>query len=217
MLLNLTIAAVTFTLAHRAIAGSSLRGAIVLRISERGFKAAFSVLSVILTTWLTWAYIAARPLEPIARTSPQTPIAHVLALVACYLIIAGLTTRNPTITGLGETVRRTDAVHGIIRLTRHPFLIGVAMLSGAHLLVLRTIADWLFFGTLALVALMGIPSIDDKRRRTLGQDWEAFFRDTSVLPGAAILKGRQRLNLHDIGLLRPTLGVILFALAKLLH
>jgi uncharacterized membrane protein len=214
---NLVLAAATFILAHRLIAGSRLRTIIVDRIGERAFQAAFSILSVVMTTWLVWAYLA---VAPTAREAPS-PIAKAVVIgasaLACYLIVAGLTTRNPTIVGLARVAQRADAVHGVIRLTRHPFLIGIVLLSVSHLLVSHAPVDWLFFGTLAFVALIGMRSIDAKRARLLGADWEPFRRATSVVPAAAILAGRQIFRISEIGLLRPVLGVLLFALGSLLH
>lgn len=214
---NLALAAVVFVLAHRVISGSPLRARIVRRTGERGFQAGFSVLSLVLTTWLVWAYLDAGPAQRPDTSATLRALVLVVSLLSCYLIMAGLTTRNPTIAGLGEAARRDDAIHGVIRLTRHPFLVGVALLAGVHLLVLHAASDWIFFGTLMVVALSGIPSIDAKRAKVLGEDWQVFRQATSILPGVAALAGRQRLQWSDIGMLRPTLGVLLFALGGLLH
>ena len=140
-----------------------------------------------------------------------------LCVVGCYLVVAGLTTGNPTIAGLGGALRDPNAVHGVIRLTRHPFLVGVVIISCAHLLVLHRLSDWLVFGTLGFVALTGMHSIDRKRAAAFGADWDAFQRATSIVPAAAVLSGRQTLRWSDIGGLRPTLGALLFALAFFLH
>ena len=61
---NLALAALLFVLVHRLISGSRLRAYLVRRTSERVFQAAFSLLSLALTVWLVWAYLAAVPARP---------------------------------------------------------------------------------------------------------------------------------------------------------
>ena len=61
MPINLALAALVFVLAHRLISGSRVRTHIVRRSGEKAFQAAFSALSLALTGWLAWAYIAAAP------------------------------------------------------------------------------------------------------------------------------------------------------------
>lgn len=214
---NLTLAAVGFVLIHRLIAGSSLRSRIVRRIGERSFQIAFSILSVVMTAWLVTSYLMVAPATIDPQAYGTAIIVKLAGAISLYLIVAGLTTRNPTIVGMAETARRHDAVHGVIRLTRHPFMVGVALLSITHLLVSHTVADWLFFGTLAFVAFSGIQSIDAKRARTLGADWDSFRQATSAVPGIAVLDGRQPLRLREIGLIRPIVAALLFAVSEVMH
>jgi len=216
MPVDLICAALAFVLAHRLISGSGLRDRIVRNSGERMFQMGFAALSVCLTTWLTWAYLACA-----TRASTQTSGARIvtllLAALGCYFIVAGLTTRNPTIAGMGAATRERNVIHGVIRLTRHPFLIGILFLSGAHLIVMHRLADWLFFGSLSLVALTGMWSIDRKRARAFGTDWQNFRSATSVLPFAAMIAGKQRLRWFDIGWLRPALAIVIFAIGLFLH
>jgi uncharacterized membrane protein len=213
---ELICAALAFVLAHRLISGSGLRDRMVRYSGERRFQVGFSILSIGLTTWLTKAYlaVATRVATP---TSGASVVTLLLAALGCYFVVAGLTTRNPTITGLGAITRERNVVHGVIRLTRHPFLIGILFLSGAHLIVLHGLADWLFFGSLSLVALTGMWSIDRKRARAFGADWQTFRAATSVLPFAAMIAGKQRLRWSDIGWLRPAFAIVAFAIGLHLH
>ncbi len=217
MLANLVLACVSFLLAHRLVSGLRVRDALVRRLGERRFLKAFSALSVSLTAWLVTAYASVAPEQVDAVHRWVVAPSWVFIAIACYLIMAGLTTRNPTIAGLGESVRAPAPVQGVIRLTRHPFLVGVVVLCAAHLLLRPTLPDLMFFGTLGLVALVGMPSIDAKRRRAFGPAWTAFEQATSVVPGVAVLAGRQSIRLRDIGFLRPALGVLLLATLVALH
>ena len=49
---------------------------------------------------------------------------------------------------------------GALRVTRHPFLWGIALFSVGHLATVPTRASLLLFGTLLVVALTGTVSID---------------------------------------------------------
>lgn len=213
---NLIFAALVFVLAHRLISGSALRGSVVARLGERGFQIGFSLLSVALTAWLVAAYLAT-PLPPISTPPAIRAGMLLLSAIGCYFIVAGLTTKNPTIAGMGGQVERPNAVHGVIKITRHPFLFGVALICASHLAVRASLPDALFFGTLAFIALTGMHSIDRKRARSYGVSWQVFREATSVMPGLALFQRRQVLQWRDIGIVRPMLSICLFALALALH
>jgi len=87
-------------------------------------------------------------------------------LPAFLLAVIGLTTSNPTI--VGEEGRVARPPEGIVRVTRHPFLIGVGLWAVVHLIANGDLASFIFFGSLAVTALAGTVSIDAKRRRALG-------------------------------------------------
>jgi uncharacterized membrane protein len=140
-----------------------------------------------------------------------------LQLLASLLVVAGVTPRNPTIAGMGATVSDRSIVRGTLRISRHPFLWGVALFAIAHMLVVPSVAGWGFFGTLLVLALTGTLSIDAKRHRALGDDWKAFATATSNVPFLAIATGRQHLKLGEIGWWRPLVAVTLYALLVLVH
>jgi uncharacterized membrane protein len=67
------------------------------------------------------------------------------------------------------------------------------------------------FGSLLVLAVFGTTSIDAKRRRALGEQWDAFAAQTSNVPFAAILARRQTLKIGEIGWGRIALAVVLYA------
>ena len=108
-------------------------------------------------------------------------------------------------------LEKPDAVKGMVRITRHPFLWGVALWALGHLIVNGDRASLVLFGSLLALAVFGTASIDAKRRRKLGATWDAFAAQTSNLPFAAILSGRQSLKLGEIGLWRLVGAVAVWA------
>jgi uncharacterized membrane protein len=220
-MLNLAAAALTFFALHRIVSGSHVRDRIVALIGETPFRRVFALASLVCLVWLWLGFLS-------ARTSPWngmlfTPYAALavlqvpLQLLAFLLIVAGVTARNPTIAGMGATVSDRAIVRGVLRISRHPFLWGIALFAVGHMLVVPSVAAWGFFGTLLVLALTGTLSIDAKRHRAYGDHWKAFAAATSNVPFQAIATRRQRLKFREIGWWRPVLAVTLYALLVLAH
>lgn len=211
----LIVAAAYFVLIHLLVSGTPLRDALTRRIGEGPYMGLFSLLSIMGLAWLVWAFGLARmsPAEDfIWRMNPLTQwIQIALQLVAMLLIVPGLTTPNPTSVRQEKTLQKPDVVHGMLRITRHPFLWGVVIWAAGHLLVNGDLAGIILFGSLLVLALFGTVSIDAKRRRKLGKSWDAFAAQTSNVPFGAIATGRQRLSVAEIGLWRIALGVLVWA------
>ena len=101
---------------------------------------------------------------------------------------------------------------GIVRVTRHPFLIGVGLWAVVHLIANGDVASFIFFGALAITALAGTVSIDAKRRRALGRGWQSFAAQTSIVPFAAIAAGRTRFNPGEIAGSQWVAALVAYAL-----
>lgn len=214
---NLIAAAAFFLLLHLLVSGTRLRGALVGMIGEGPFMGLFSLASVAGLAWMIFAFGQARASgDNLAYWSVEPALRHVqyaLQFLAVMLIVPGLTTPNPTSVKQEGVLDRPDPARGVVRITRHPFLWGVALWASGHLLVNGERASLILFGTLLMLALLGTVSIDAKRRRAQGPVWDAFAAKTSNIPFAAILSGRQSLRLGEIGLWRIALAVgVYFAL-----
>lgn len=214
---GLIVAAAFFLLIHFGIAGTRLRDALVARMGEKGYRGIFSLLSIVGLVWLIWAYGRA-PDDPLWSTPPAlTRVAIGMVLLAFLLGVPGLLTPNPTAANQEQRLQREDVVQGIIRITRHPFLWGAALWAGAHLLANGDLASVVLFGSLLLLALAGTFSIDAKRRRGFGAAWDTFERATSNVPFGAILSGRNRLSLGEIGAWRLLAAIAAFAIVFAFH
>ncbi len=162
---------------------------------------------------LVQAWGAAPPQEPLWFAPDWLRwILALLMLPAFVLFVASVTKPNPTAMG-GKLPEA--GVRGIQRVTRHPMLWSFAIWAGVHLVAKGTPAGVLFFGAFLVTALVGMPSIDAKLRRRDPATWERLAPSTSILPFGAILAGRNRLVLAEIGWLSPVVGLV--AWAALLH
>lgn len=210
-MVNLLAAATFFVLLHLVVSGTRVRDSLTRTLGQGPYMGAFSLASVAGLTWLGFAFAGSRAAAWNASYWDITPVTrHIqlgLMLAAMLLIVPGLTTPNPTSVRQEAALDRPDVIKGMLRITRHPFLWGVAIWAAGHLLVNGDRASLVLFGSMLILALFGTASIDAKRKRALGATWDAFARQTSNVPFAAILAGRQSLKLGEIGWWRIALAV----------
>jgi len=216
----LAVAAAVFVLMHLLISGTRLRDRITGAIGERPYMGLFSLASVAALAWLIIAFAHARgqPGDTVFWTiTPVTRhITIALVLIAFLLAVPGLLTNSPTRVAGGAVVDQPAAVSGMTRVSRNPFLVGVAVWAAAHLLVNGALSAIFLFGSLLILGVFGPLSIDAKRKRALGARYEAFMAQTSNIPFAAIVQGKQKFKLGEIWW-RLLVGLALFALVLMFH
>lgn len=216
-MLNLAIAALFFVGTHFGISSTALRGELITRIGEGRYRLLYSALALVAIGWLINAWRAA-PIVPI--WSPGGGLRHLalgLMPLAFLLVVASLTAPNPTVVGQRPDPDAGPPATGMIRVTRHPFMWGTGLWAVLHLLANGDQASVLFFGSIAVLALLGTVLIDARRTRENAPGWGVFLQATSNLPFAAILERRQRLAWREIGLWRVVLALALYVLFLWLH
>ncbi len=210
-MVSLFLAGLFFVAIHLGLSGTTLRDRAVALLGLRGYMVAFSALSLVGIVWLASAYKAAAYVPTWGQLEWWKPFAIALMLPAFVLVVVGLTTPNPTSVAQEALVDRPPS--GIVRVTRHPFLIGVALWATIHLIGNGDVASLLLFAAILAVAVAGTASIDAKRRRVLGGTaWDAFAARTSIVPFAAIMAGRNSFVAWEFGWWRPAAGVVAYAL-----
>ncbi len=216
-MLQLILAALFFTGLHFFVAGSRLRGIIIERIGEVPYRVLFSLLSLGGLFWMIAAYRSAEYIELWSQPQLLKPVAVVLMAAAFLLAVAGLTSPNATTTRIDALLRQEEPAQGILRITRHPTLWGIALWALAHLIANGDAASLVFFGSILLLAAAGTASIDAKRKRLFGDRWQQFTQVTSSVPFLAIIQGHNRFRLSEIGWWRVLLASTAFALVIHLH
>ncbi len=219
-MLSLIAASAFFLLIHFGVSGTRLRDRLVTLMREGPYRGAFALASLVGLVWMSRAYARAPAIELWAPLPGIRPLALMFVFVAFLFVVIGLATASPTRVGMESTLAQgTGIARGMVRITRHPFLWGVALWAFVHLVANGDLASLIFFGSLLVLALGGTAAIDAKRRRSFGDDWHRFAEATSNIPFAAIASGRNQLGaaLREIGLLRPAIAIAAYAAFLAFH
>ena len=210
---SLIAACALFVGIHLFVSGTPFRGRLVAAMGEKAYQGLFSLASAGSLIWMGLAYGGADyvPLWDLGTGARHG--ASLLMLVAFYLVVAGLASPNPT--SVGQKIDSTEPARGITRVTRHPFLWGVALWGVAHLLANGHLAALMLFGSLLALALIGPQLIDAKLRRRAPDAWHRLAEATSWVPFAAIVTGRNRLVLRELTWWQPLLAVALYLVTLL--
>jgi uncharacterized membrane protein len=214
---TLLLAGVIFLGSHVLISSTPLRGTLRDSLGEGGYLLLYSLLAAVTLGWFIAAFIRA-PVDLVWTPPLWThwfPIA--LMPLAAILIVGGITTRNPTAVGQERRARADDPAPGILRVTRHPVMWGIGLWGLGHLVANGDAAGMIFFGFITLLALGGTGLIDRRKRLALGTDWPRFAGVTSNLPFLALVTGRTRVRLSEIGIAPPLAGLLLYAVLFLAH
>lgn len=214
---ELALAALFLPISHFGISSTALRSWLVSRIGERGYLGLYSAVAVVAFFWLVRSYrLAETELLWIAPT-PVRWVAIVVMFVGVVLAVIGLATPNPTVVGASELFDRPEVVRGVVRITRNPFLWGVALWAIAHVLVGGDTASVLLFASVGSLGLIGAPLLDAKKAKQHPARWKTFSAATSSVPFLAIARERQHLALGEIGLWRFAAGVGFFVVVLVSH
>ena len=177
---HLVLAVACFLAAHSLTYLRPLRHRIEAAVGAAGFHTGYSLLSSVLLVWVIAAAINA-PTIVVWEQQPWMRWAPSLAMpVACLLWVCGLTQPNPFSVGPGAQ-GFDPARPGILRLTRHPVVWGLALWAGAHLIPNGTLAGVTLFAPLLILSLLGPRILDAKRRQSLG--WEEWQRLVDAAAG----------------------------------
>ena len=196
-----------FVLLHVGVSATGLRAKLVGAMGEGFYRAVFSLASLILLGALIWSLGEVRqdPFDPLNEPLWAPPDwlrwpAIVLIVLGVVLATAGLLTPGPTLAGFeSKGLSAPEPARGVLRITRHPFLWGIALWGLGHALANGERFALMLFGALTLMVLLGARSIDRKGRARNPPAWARFEEVTSNVPFMAITQGRNSLKLGEIG------------------
>lgn len=183
-LVHVALAGLLVVITHVGIPGTPLRAVLIDRMGKGPYMAAYSLISLGSFAWLWLAFRAVQApalLWHFGVVGAWLPLA--LVPVALIMLADGILWR-------GE-----PRAHGLRRVTRRPMPWAVVLWSLAHLIANGMAHEVIFFGTMLALGLFGAVTVD---RREAAKGFEDYRAQTSNIPFAAILDGRQSL--------RPVIG-----------
>jgi uncharacterized membrane protein len=214
---ELIFAALFFLGLHLGIAGTVMRDRAIGKFGETAYRAAFSSLSLLGIFWLAHAYARADYIETWGQLIGFKPYAAGLMFVAFLLVVLGVSTPNPMAVGGEKLLCANAPARGIQRITRHPFLWGVEGWALIHVIANGDVASLVLFGSLLVMVLMGMRSIDAKRKKACGQHWEQYAAVTSIIPFLAIKEGRNAIVIGEFKWWQLVVALGLYAAVLHLH
>src|SRR2546430_1712462 len=207
---DLLLASVFLPLSHFGLSSSRLRATLADKLGEQRFLTLYKFVTLAAFAWLIVSYHWA-PIIIVWRVPAGVKLAAVpVVMLSFVLVVAGITTPNPTVVGAQRLFADPDIVRGILRVTRNAFLWGVGLWAAAHAICAGEAASVVMFGSIGTLGLAGAPVVDAKKAKHHAVPWGAFAGATSSVPFLAIVRGRQRLAVGEIGWWRIALSIALF-------
>jgi uncharacterized membrane protein len=203
-------------LATHFIASTPVRSALIRALGDGVYLGAYSVVSIATLGWMIWAFARA-PYQSVWLGDEFKAWAVFLMPVSLVSIACGVLTRNPSAVRQENALAAMSAPRGILRVTRHPIMWGIALWAAVHLVARGDLASIVFFGGFLALALAGTVLIDARKNRTIGVDWQRFTAVTSNLPFVAIIQGRNQFRFDEIGWWRVAAGIAAYFILIFLH
>jgi uncharacterized membrane protein len=184
-----------------------LRPRLVASLGPGGFLGVYSLISLAIFAALVSVYVDNRHHGTELWSLRHIPGVRGFSMWfagGCFAMsIASFFQPSPASFGIGGKPR----AHGLLRITRHPLFVPLALLGAAHLLINGFVTDVIFFGGLLGFGIVGCMHQDARKRATEGAEFAAFLDETSLLPFAAIVTGKTTFVASELPWLGIGLGI----------
>ncbi len=189
--------AALFIASHLVMSSARVRPRLVNRLGQNGFRGLYSIVAFATLVPLITEFARHKHAGPmlwyLRGDAPVRWLAWLMMLAALILFIGGFITPSPaTIGAPSDTSPR-----GILKLTRHPGFMAFILFGMAHVLMNGWLGDLFFFGTFCVLGVMGGIHQDGRKLVEIGGPYRRFVEQTSFIPGAALLSGRQSWSFSD--------------------
>jgi uncharacterized membrane protein len=212
----LIVFCVLFPMTHIVLSHGTIRSGLVAAL--RGvwpFRGFYSLVSFATLGGAVYIYWGNRHLGPVLWDLPrivELVVALPLMLLAITLLVLMLATPSPA-----SMIPGTSEARGVLRITRHPMNMAFASFGLTHVVANGAVGDIFFFGQFLVLGVVGAYHMDSRMAREKGEAYVDFRRQTSVLPFAAIIRGRNSLQAGELAFPMVVLGVAAFVALVVFH
>lgn len=213
VILGIVLLWAAFAATHMGLSSLRLRPRLVAALGAQGFQGVYSLLALATFVPLVWLYFAHQHAGPhlwyLGYLTPVRWIAYLGMALALALVAGGLITPSPASLTGGEVAEP----RGVLRVTRHPLLMGLGLFGAVHLLTANVnAAELAFFAGFPVFVVLGCRH-QDQRKLAGDEAYARFVAQTGFLPFATpgALRGLRE------GLPALALGVGLAVLLRYFH
>lgn len=217
----LLLLVVAFVGSHLLLATPPLRRPLRTKLGHFWFSLLYSCVAWISFAALVWYYGNHLHDGPaafgLATVAPLRWCAIACNAVGLLLVGAILAPTGYADSPMALFTSHTREPYGLERVTRHPMFVAVGLLSVGHILLATSWHTVVLFGGFLLLSIVGAWHQDRKLRVSKGPAYQRFLAQTSGLPFAAMIDGRQRLVWRELPWPFLTAGAVGVWIAYRLH
>jgi len=183
-----------FAGAHLLLSSLPVRNRLVGALGPSAFQGMYSLIVLALFIPLLRTYFAHKHAGPVLWTLPLVPVVrwimYALIAAAFVLVVGSQMTPSPA-----NLVPGAMKPRGVLRITRHPFVMGTALWALVHMVMNGAASDVAFFGGFVVFALVGAKHQDARKIATGVPGYREFCAATPFLPfaGDETLRGLREL------------------------
>jgi uncharacterized membrane protein len=170
-----------FTATHLGLASVRVEPGLRSRLGDAGFLGLYSVVALAFFVPLAWIYFAHRHAGSwlwAVSVGPALRAALYLGITfGLVLVVGALVKPSPAAVVPGE-----PQVAGVYRITRHPLVLGLAVVWALHLIPNGSSADVAFFGGFLIFSLLGAWHQDRRKLASGSPAFRRFYDETGFLP-----------------------------------
>ncbi len=215
ILILIVVFSALFVVTHLVMSHGAIRENLIAKLGKGPFLGLYSLVSFLTLGPAAALWWQNRHLGPVLwELNPwvERGIALVLMLFAIEFIVLMLANPSPASMMPGNYEPR-----GILRITRHPMNMGIAIFALAHMLANGTVGDIAFFGSFFVIGMVGPFHQDARLKRERGEKFAEFCRQTSVIPFVAIARGRTTFSADEISFPLFLIGVVIYIALVIFH
>jgi uncharacterized membrane protein len=215
ILIFIVVFSVLFVATHMLLSHGAIRENLVAKMGQWPFRGLYSLISFLTLGTAGVLWWQNRHLGPVlVEFNPwvERGIALVLMLFAVELLVLSLANPSPASMLPGDNEPR-----GVLRITRHPMNMSLALFGLSHVLANGAVGDLAFFGSFFVLGIAGPFHLDARLKKQRGEGFAEFCRQTSVIPFVAIARGRTTFRAEEISFPLFLIGVVVYVALVIFH